>query len=81
MNSIETWTAFFGWCTVINIGIYILTAAGVTLTRGLVYRINGRLFNLSEQDIARVSFQYVAAYKLMITVFCFVPWLALKLMS
>jgi len=81
MNTIDTWTAFFGWCTVINIGIYLLTVFALTAMRDFVYRINGKIFKISEEDVARVSFQYVGAYKLIITVFCFVPWVALKVMS
>ena len=81
MNSMDAWTAFFGWCTVLNLGIYILSAGGLTLMRGLVYRINGKMFGLTEPDVARVSVHYIGADKLLITVFCFVPWAALNLMS
>lgn len=74
-------TEFFGWCTVINIAIYLLTVISLALFRGLVQRINAKMFALSEEDVARVSFQYAGAYKLIITVFCFVPYLTLKIMS
>ena len=43
--------------------------------------MNARIFGLEEIDIARTMFQYVGAFKLFITMFCFAPWLALKLMS
>lgn len=81
MTTIDTWTTFLGWCTVVNIGIYLLTVFALTAMRNFVYRFNGRIFGISEEDVARVSFQYVGAYKLIITVFCFVPWAALKIMS
>jgi hypothetical protein len=81
MNSIDTLAEFFGWCTVINLGFYLLTVVGVTLLRGLTLRINTWMFAISEEDFSRVSFQYVAAYKLAITVLCFTPYVALKLMS
>ena len=81
MNSIEALAEFFGWCTVINIGIYIFTVVSLTLFRGMVLRINARIFLISEEDVSRVSFQYVGAYKLAITILCFVPYLALKIMS
>ena len=81
MNSIATLTEFFGWCTVINIGIYLLTIVGLTLMRGMALRINVKLFSIDEETFSRVSFQYVAAYKLAITVLCFVPYIALKILS
>lgn len=81
MNSIETWAEFFGWCTVINLGIYLLTVVGLTLFRSLVLRINAKMFSISEEEVANVGFQYVGAYKLAITLLCFVPYVALKIMS
>lgn len=81
MTSIETLTSFFGWLTIVNIGIYLLTAIALVSMRGLVYRINARIFRISEADVAREAFRYVGFYKLAITVFCFAPWLALKLMA
>ena len=81
MNSIDTLAEFFGWCTVINFGIYLLTVVGVTLLRGMALRINTWMFAISEEDFSRVSFQYVAAYKLAITILCFAPYVALKIMS
>lgn len=81
MTSIETWTAFFGWCTVINIGIYLITVTALAALRGFAYRTNARIFRISEEDVARTTFQYIGAFKLAITVFCFTPWLALKLMA
>jgi len=47
----------------------------------MALRINARIFLISEEDVSRVSFQYVGAYKLAITVLCFVPYVALKIMS
>jgi len=81
VKTIEAWTSFFGWCTVINIGIYLITVIALAAMRSFAYRINARIFRISEEDVARITFQYVGAYKLAITVFCFAPWLALKLMA
>ena len=81
MNNLETWTAFFGWLTIVNLVIYVITAGGVTLMRGFMLRMNSRMFGIDEADVARIAFQYVGAYKLLITVFCFAPWVALKLMA
>ena len=64
-----------------NIGIYLLTVVALAAFRSLVLRINARIFSISEEDVARVSFQYVGNYKLAIAILCFVPYVALKLMS
>jgi len=81
MNSIDTLAEFFGWCTVINFSIYLLTVVSLMLFRGMVLRLNARIFAISEEDVARLSFQYVGIYKLAITVLFFTPYVALKIMS
>jgi hypothetical protein len=79
--TIEAWTSFFGWCTVVNIGIYLITVIALAAMRSFAYRVNAKIFRIGEEDVARITFQYVGAYKLAITVFCFAPWLALKIMA
>ncbi len=81
MNELDTWTAFFGWMTIVNLGIYVISVFALWVMRDFVCRMNARMFGISEDEVARTSFKYVGAYKLLITVFCFAPWLALKLMA
>ena len=81
MNDLAAWTAFFGWLTIVNIGIYLIMVAALAAMRGFAYKTNAKIFHISEDEVASTTFKYVAAYKLLITVFCFAPWLTLKLMS
>ena len=81
MNSISNLTSFFGWLTIVNIGIYIIVAISITTFRNLMVSMNTRIFNITESDIMRESFRYVAHYKLLITVLCFAPYLTLKIMA
>ena len=81
MTTLESLTEFFGWLTVVNLGIYILTVLGVMTMRGLLVSVNTRIFGASEEDIKREAFAYVGRYKLAITLFAFTPWLALTLMA
>jgi len=81
MNALETWTAFFGWLTIVTIGIYLITVTALYLMRGFAYRMNARVFGISEEEVGKTTFRYVGAFKLLITVFCFSPWLAMKLMA
>lgn len=81
MTDLTTMTTFFGWMTIVNLGIYLLTVGALAVMRGFVYRTNVSLFRISEDEVANTTFKYVGAYKLLIIVFCFAPWLALKLMA
>jgi hypothetical protein len=81
MSSINAWAEFFGWCTLINLGLYLLTVISLLLFRGTVLRFNARLFSLTEEQVSLASFQYLGHYKLATTVLCFAPYVALKIMS
>ena len=81
MISIDTLAEFFGWCTVINIGIYLLSVGGLALFRNLAYRMIAGIFAIGEAEVARSSLQYVGNYKLALITLSFVPYVALKIMS
>ena len=81
MDNIATLAAFFGWCTIINIVIYIIAVVAFLFFKGLVLRLNAKMFAISEGDAGRLSMQYMGLYKLATTVVCFAPYLALKIMS
>ncbi len=81
MDGIDLLTAFFGWCLVISIVVYIITVTAYWLLRDFATRMNAQAFGITEQHVAEVTFRYVAAYKLAITVLFFTPWLALKTLT
>ena len=81
MNDLATLTTFFGWLTIVNLVVYLISALAIWGMRDFVYDMNAKIFGISREDVARYSFQYVGAFKLLITVFCFAPWLALKIMA
>ncbi len=81
MNSLQTWTTFFGWLTVVNIGIYLIIVTAILGMRNFAYKMNAKIFGVSEEVVAKAMLRYVANYKLLLTIFCFSPWLALTLMQ
>ena len=72
---------FFFWCMLVNTGIYALTAIAVLVFRDLVCTIHRRLFGLDEETVLKSIQMYLAAYKLLITVFNFVPWIAILIIQ
>jgi len=81
MTTLDSLTKFIGWCAVINIGILMLTSILLLLLRTSVSKIHGKLFNLSDTDVSKAYFQYLAQYKIAIIVFNLVPYVALKIMA
>ena len=81
MISIDALTAFFGWCTAINVGILIVAAISLLAGREPISKIHARMSGLSEADLARAYFQYLAQYKIAIFVLNLAPYVALKMLA
>ena len=62
-------------------GLLILTFLVVTLLRSTILQIHSKMFGLSEEDLVRAYFQYMAQYKIVVLVFFLAPYVALKLMG
>ena len=80
MISIDTVCEFFGWCTVINIGILLIATIFIAFARGTISVIHSKLFKLNDADLSRSYFQFLGQYKLAIYVFNLVPYIALRIM-
>ena len=78
---IEKLQGFFFWCWLINTGIYVFTAIAVMVFRDLVFLIHKKMFGLDEETVCKSIQMYLATYKLMITVFNFVPWIAILIIK
>ncbi len=81
MSSLETLTVFLGWCTVLNVGMLALTAIMVMTMRGWMMRIHARMFGVSETDLPRLYFLYMAQYQMAIFVLNLAPYVALKVIA
>ena len=81
MNNLEALTQFFGWCAVINIGYLLLATFFLAFMRDFAVNLHARMFALSEEDVLRAYFQYLAQYKIAALVVSVVPYIALKIMS
>jgi len=79
-QTLITLTEFLGWACVLNIGILLFTTVSIIALRGVISQIHGQLFGMTEQDLGRAYFQYLAQYKIAILVLNLVPYMALKVM-
>ena len=51
------------------------------LFRGLVSRVHARLFGLSESEVIRSYYHYLAHYKIATFILAVVPYVALRMMA
>jgi hypothetical protein len=80
MFTIDTFTAFLGWCSVINIGILVFSTIILILLKEPISRLHSKLFKVNQADLPSMYFQYLGNYKIAIIIFNLVPYIALKVM-
>ncbi len=70
--------ATLGWCSLINLGMLTVASAALILFNSSVKQIHQKWFGLSDQDLQREYFRYLATYKIMTLIFNVVPYLSLR---
>ncbi len=78
---IQTLTAFFMWCTIINGGLLLLWTAMLMSAPGLVYRIQNRFFPLPRETFDVVIYAFLGLFKIFWLVFNAVPYVALLIVA
>jgi len=74
-------TTFFGWCSVINLAFYLLSALFVLGFKSFTVSIHSKISGLSESQLQSLYFSFLGHYKIAILVLNLVPYVALKLMT
>ncbi len=72
---------FFMCCTIINAGIFMLTAMISIFGREFIYRVHGKMFDLSKVTVNAMLYGFLAFYKIVFIVFVLVPWIVLTIIS
>ena len=72
---------FLFWCLLANIVIYTFTALATVLLRDFMSGMHQKFFGLREETVHKAFYAYLAAYKLLIIVFNFVPWIAIMIIK
>ena len=79
--NIESLTQFFMWCTVINVAIYIVWVLFVLVAPDFVYRLQTKWIPISRETFNVMMYSFMGAFKVVIIVFCFVPYLSLVIIG
>ena len=77
MNSIQTLTTFFGWCTVINIGILF----GLLVRGVIVRKFAAKSFGVSTEEVKAAYMGVFMDYRNAILFLNFTPFVVLKIMA
>ena len=78
--TLVTMTTFFGWMIILNFGLLLFSTIALLAGRDKFTALHAGLFQMEQADVKNAYFSYLANYKILIIVFCLMPYIALKLM-
>ncbi len=80
MLALDSLTAFFGWCSVINIGILVLSVIILMVFKNPISILHSSIFGINKADLPLIYFRYLGNYKIAIFILNIAPYIALKIM-
>jgi hypothetical protein len=78
---LESLTRFFMWCTILNVGMQIFFFVVMLTFKDTAYRMQKKFFPLTNEQLDLVMYCFLGGFKLLVTVFCIVPWIALLIIG
>ena len=76
--SIETLQTFLGWNLIIHTGMLLFVVLMLTLARSFMIKMHQSMFALSDEQLLRVYFNFIAAYKILVIIFVLVPYVVIR---
>ncbi|WP_298039769.1 DUF6868 family protein [uncultured Desulfuromonas sp.] len=78
---IQTLTAFFMWCSILNGGLLALWTVFCVFAPDLVYRTQRRWFPIPRETWDVVIYSFLGMFKIVFLVFNLVPYVALRIIG
>lgn len=78
---IQTLTAFFLWCTILNGGLLIVWTVSLLLTPDFVYRMQRTWFPIPRETFNVLVYAFLGFAKIVFLFFNLVPYVALLLIG
>ena len=78
---LDTLQSLLGWCLAINMALYLMYVAMMLAAREWIVRRHGKWFAVEPDRLRPILYQFLGAYKLLIIVLNFAPWLAVVIVN
>jgi hypothetical protein len=78
---IQTLTAFFMWCTILNVALLVLSSLFCFCAGDWAYRIHSKWFSISKETFNVVIYSFLALYKVLVITFNLIPYIALLIVA
>ena len=79
--TIQMLTNFFMWCTILNMGLLLLSFLILAFAGDFVYKMHSRWFPMPRETFNVVLYSFIGIYKIMVFVFNIIPWIALMIVG
>ena len=77
---IQMLTTFFMWCTLLNVGLLIMSFIMLFFAGDFVYNMHSKYFAMTRESFNASLYLIIGLYKIAVFVFNLVPWIALLIM-
>ncbi|WP_435235910.1 DUF6868 family protein [Psychromonas sp. PT13] len=81
MVGVNELTTFFGWCTVINLSIYLFSAFFIIVFKRFTINLHSKILGVATSELPSMYFKFLGNYKIGILLLNLSPYIALKLMA
>jgi hypothetical protein len=78
---VQMLTRFFMWCTILNMGLLVLSFLILAFAGDFVYKIHGKWFPMPRETFNVVLYSFLGMYKIIVFVFNVIPWAALAIIG
>lgn len=81
MLDIQTVTAFFMWCSIVNASILGIWSFFILLLPDMVYKTQNRWFKISKETFNIAIYGFIGLYKMMFLFFNLIPYIVIKIIA
>ena len=78
---VQMLTTFFMWCTLLNVGLLIVSFLMLLVAGDFVYKVHSKYFAMTRESFNASLYLIIGLYKIAVFVFNLIPWIALLIMS
>lgn len=77
-DTLETWSRFFGCCTILGFVLIYTWFAILMLPGNMVCSMSARFFDVTQHECLLINYSGIAFLKITVLVLFFFPWLAIR---
>jgi len=79
--TIQLLQSFFMWCSIINMALLWLSFGLCIKCADWAYKMHSKWFDISRDVFTITIYAFLGCYKLLVIVFCIIPWIALSIIG